>query len=175
MNYEIATDDQPAKGSVEAPVTIIEFTDYQCSSCARLQPVMDRLLAEYQGKARLVVRDFPLQRHPYAFKTAEAAEAAREQGKYWEYTAIRFQNQGALGSDQLKEYARQLQLDVEKFDAALTSGKFAEKAQRDVQDGARIGIQGAPTVFVNGRRVSETTYESLKAAIEAALKAPAKK
>jgi protein-disulfide isomerase len=173
--YEIATDDQPAQGSAEAPVTIIEFTDYQCSSCARLQPVMDRLLAEYQGKARLVVRDFPLQRHPYALKAAEAAEAAREQGKYWEYTTILFQNQGALGPDQLKEYARQLRLDVEKFDAALNSGMFADKVRSDVQDGARIGIQGAPTVFVNGRRVSETTYESLKAAIEAALKAPARK
>jgi protein-disulfide isomerase len=173
--YEIAMDDQPARGSADAPVTIIEFTDYQCSSCAGLKPVMDRLLAEYQGKARLVARDFPLQKHSYAFKAAEAAEAAREQGKYWEYTTILSQNQGALGPDQLREYAGQLRLDLEKFDAALASGKFAEKVRRDFQDGVRIGIQGTPTVFVNGRRVSETTYESLKAAIEAALKAPAKK
>jgi protein-disulfide isomerase len=173
--YEIATDDQPAQGDAEAPVTIIEFTDYQCSSCAKLQPVMDRLLAEYSGKVRLVTRDFPLQQHPYAFKAAEAAEAAREQGKYWEYTTILFQNQGALGSDQLKEYARQLRLDVEKFDAALASGKFARKVQRDVQDGLRIGVQATPTVFVNGRRVSEKTYEPLKAEIEGALRAPARK
>jgi protein-disulfide isomerase len=173
--YEIATDDQPGQGSAEAAVTIIEFTDYQCSSCAKLQPVMDRLLVEYSGKMRLVARDFPLQQHPYAFKAAEAAEAAREQGKYWEYTTILFQNQRALGSDQLKEYARQLRLDVEKFDATLTSGKFAEKVQRDFQDGLRIGIHATPTVFVNGRRISENTYESLKAAIEGALKAPAKK
>ena len=173
--YEIATDDQPAQGSADAPVTIIEFTDYQCSSCAGLRPVMDRLLAEYQGKARLVARDFPLQKHPYAFKAAEAAEAAREQGKYWEYTTILFQNQGALGPDQLKEYARQSRLDLEKFDATLASGKFAEKVRRDYQDGVRIGIQATPTVFVNGRRVSEPTYESLKATIEGALKAPAKK
>jgi protein-disulfide isomerase len=167
--YEIATDDQPALGSAEAPVTIIEFTDFQCSSCARLRPVMDRLLAEYQGKVRLVVRDFPLEQHPYAFKAAEAAEAAREQGKYWEYATILFQNQGALGLDQLKEYARQLRLDVEKFDATLASGKFAEKAQRDFQDGLRIGVRATPTVFVNGRRISENTYESLKVAIEGAL------
>jgi protein-disulfide isomerase len=173
--YEIATDDQPAQGSADAPVTIIEFTDYQCPSCAGLRPVMDRLLAEYQGKARLVARDFPLQKHPYAFKAAEAAEAAREQGKYWEYTTILFQNQGALGPDQLKEYARQSRLDLEKFDATLASGKFAEKVRRDYQDGVRIGIQATPTVFVNGRRVSEPTYESLKATIEGALKAPAKK
>jgi len=173
--YEIATDDQPAQGSAEAPVTIIEFTDYQCSSCAKLRPVMDRLLAEYSGKVRLVAREFPLQKHPYAFKAAEAAEAAREQEKYWEYTTILFQNQGALGSDQLREYARQLRLDVEKFDVALASGKFAQKVQRDFQDGLRIGIQATPTVFINGRRISENTYESLKAAIESALRAPAKK
>jgi protein-disulfide isomerase len=173
--YAIATDDQPAQGSAEATVTIIEFTDYQCSSCAKFQPVMDRLLAEYSGKLRLVARDFPLQKHPHAFKAAEAAEAAREQGKYWEYTTILFQNQGALGSDQLREYARQLRLDVEKFDVALASGKFAQKVQRDFQDGLRIGIQGTPTVFINGRRISENTYESLKAAIEGALRAPAKK
>jgi protein-disulfide isomerase len=172
--YAIATDDQPAQGSEDAPVTIIEFTDYQCSSCAGLRPVMDRLLAEYQGKARLVARDFPLQKHSYAFKAAEAAEAAREQGKYWEYTTILYQNQGALGPDQLTEYAGQLRLDLEKFDATLASGKFAEKVRRDFQDGVRIGIQATPTVFVNGRRVSENTYESLKSAIEAALKAPTK-
>jgi protein-disulfide isomerase len=121
-----------------------------------------------------VARDFPLQKHSYAFKAAEAAEAAREQDKYWEYTTILFQNQAALAPDQLREYARQSRLDLEKFDAALTTGKFAEKVRRDFQDGVRIGIQATPTVFVNGRRISETTYEPLKAAIEAALKAPAK-
>jgi protein-disulfide isomerase len=173
--YAIATDDQPAQGNADAPVTIIEFTDYQCSSCAKFQPVMDRLLAEYSGKVRLVARDFPLQKHPYAFKAAEAAEAAREQGKYWEYATILYQNQEALGPNQLREYAGQLRLDLEKFDAALASGKFAQKVQRDFQDGVRIGIQATPTVFINGRRVSENTYESLKAAIEGALKAPAKK
>jgi protein-disulfide isomerase len=156
-------------------VTIIEFTDYQCSSCAKFQPVMDRLLSEYSGKVRLVARDFPLQKHPYAFKAAEAAEAAREQDKYWEYTSILFQNQGALGPDQLKEYARQLRLDVEKFDSALTSGKFAKKVQRDFQDGMRIGVQATPTVFINGRRISDNTYESIKAAIEGALRTPANK
>jgi protein-disulfide isomerase len=173
--YEIATDDQPAQGSAEAPVTIIEFTDYQCSSCAKLRPVMDRLLAEYRGKVRLVARDFPLQQHPYAFKAAEAAEAAREQGKYWEYTTILFQNQGALGSDQLKEYASQTGLDRARFDAALGSGKFADRVQRDLREGAKLGINSTPAVFVNGRRVMEKNRESLTAAIESALKKGASK
>jgi protein-disulfide isomerase len=167
---KIATDDQPSKGDAAAPVTIIEFTDYQCPSCARQQPVIERLLAEYGGRVRLVVRDFPLEQHADAFKAAEAAEAAREQGKYWEYAAVLMKNQSELGADKLKEYAGGLGLDRVKFDAALDSGRFADKVRRDLQDGFRLGVNSTPSIFVNGRRASERTYESLKASIEAALK-----
>jgi protein-disulfide isomerase len=167
---KIATDDQPSKGDAAAPVTIVEFTDYQCPSCARQQPVIERLMAEYGGRVRLVVRDFPLEQHADAFKAAEAAEAAREQGKYWEYAAVLMQNQSELGADKLKEYAGRLGLDRAKFDAALDSGRFADKVRRDLQDGFRLGVSSTPSIFVNGRRASERTYESLKASIEAALK-----
>jgi protein-disulfide isomerase len=167
---KIATDDQPSKGDAAAPVTIVEFTDYQCPSCARQQPVLERLLAEYGGRVRLVVRDFPLEQHADAFKAAEAAEAAREQGKYWEYVAVLMQNQSELGAAKLKEYARRLGLDRAKFDAALDSGRFADKVRRDLQEGYRLGVGSTPSIFVNGRRASERTYESLKASIEAALK-----
>ncbi|MBD0326917.1 MAG: thioredoxin domain-containing protein, partial [Pyrinomonadaceae bacterium] len=173
--YNIATDDQPALGSPTAPVTIVEFTDYQCPSCAVTQPLIDKLVKEYEGKVRLVVRDFPLEQHADAYKAAEAAEAAREQGKYWEYVAILLRNQSALGIPKLKEYATQLALDRQKFDAALDSGKFADQVQRDLRDGMRLGITGTPTFFINGRKVSEPTPEALKAAIETALKETAKK
>jgi protein-disulfide isomerase len=169
--FKIATDDQPSKGDAAAPVTIVEFTDYQCPSCARQQPVIERLLAEYGGRIRLVVRDFPLEQHADAFKAAEAAEAAREQGKYWEYAAVLMQNQSELGAAKLKEYAGRLGLDRAKFDAALDSGKFADKVRRDLQDGFRLGVNSTPSIFVNGRPASERTYESLKASVEAALKA----
>ena len=168
--FAVATDDQPAKGNPSAAVTVVEFTDYQCPTCAQAQTVIERLLTEYSDRVRLVVRDFPLQMHPEARKAAEAAEAAREQGKYWDFTAILFRNQSALKPEQLKQYAQVIGLDRAKFDAALDSGKFSDKVERDILDGQRFGITGTPTFFVNGRRAKEITYEGLKAAIEAALK-----
>lgn len=169
--YQISTDDQPSKGTQSAAVTIVEFTDYQCSSCAATSPVLERLLTEYNGKVRLVVRDFPLEQHGDAFKAAVAAEAAREQGKYWEYVALLMKNQSALNPDQLKAYASQLSLDRKRFDEALDSDKFADKVQRDMRDGIKYGVAGTPAIFINGRLVADRTYETLKAAIDTTLKA----
>ena len=171
--FQISTDDQPTKGKPDAAVTVVEFTDYQCPVCAQTQPVLERLITEYGDRVRFVVRDFPLNQHKDAEKAAEAAEAAREQGKYWDFTAILFRNQSALSTDQLKQYAGVLGLDRKRFDAALDSGKFAPQVERDMRDGERIGVTGTPTFFVNGRQVPERTYEALKAAIEAALKTSA--
>ncbi|HLG18010.1 MAG TPA: thioredoxin domain-containing protein [Blastocatellia bacterium] len=172
---KISTDDQPWKGGAAAPVTIVEFTDFECPSCAGTQPVLEQIVKEYGDRVKLVTRDFPLNQHGFAFKAAEAAEAAREQGKYWEYIAILFNNQKALDVEKLREYARTLGLDLAKFDAALSSGKYTAKVQRDLDDGNRLGVDSTPTVFVNGRRMKERTIESLKAAVEAALKSPPKK
>lgn len=172
--FTISTDDQPSKGHPTAPVTIVEFTDFQCPSCAQTQPVIERTLKEFDGQVRLVIRDFPLEKHADAFKAAEAAEAARAQGKYWEYVALLFQHQSALGNDKLREYAAQLKLNAQQFNAALDAGKFTDAVQRDVQEGLRLGVNGTPTLFVNGRRVAEPSYEALKAAIEAALRAAEK-
>jgi protein-disulfide isomerase len=173
--YRIATDDQPEKGNPKAAVTLVEFTDYQCPVCAQAQPVLERLVSEYGDRVRFVVRDFPLTSiHADAEKAAEAAEAAREQGKYWDFTAILFRNQSQLKPEMLKQYAGVLGLDRAKFDAALDSGKFADKVERDINDGQKVGVNGTPTFFVNGRRVEDRTYEGLKAALDAALKAPAK-
>jgi protein-disulfide isomerase len=113
--------------------------------------------------------------HPEARKAAEAAEAAREQGKYWDFTAILFRNQSALKPEQLKQYAQVLGLDRAKFDAALETGRFADKVERDLLDGEKFGVSGTPTFFVNGRRAKDFTYETLKAAIEEALKSPARR
>jgi protein-disulfide isomerase len=172
---QISIDDQPSKGLATAPVTIVEFTDFQCPSCALAQPVLEKLTAEYGDRLRLVVRDFPLEMHEFARKAAEAAEAARAQGKYWEYAALLFANQKALGVDKLKEYATQVGLDRAKFDAALDSGQFAEKVQRDFQEGVILGVGSTPTFYVNGRINNDRTYEGLKAAIEKALAEKAKK
>lgn len=169
----IATDDQPVKGNPKAAVTIVEFTDFECPSCARQHPVLDRIVSEFGDRVRLVVRDFPLSQHANARKAAEAAEAAREQGKYWEYATVLFRNQSALGIDKLRQYATEVGLDRARFDASLDGGKFAEKVQRDLVDGRKLGVNGTPALYINGKRVSDNSYESLKSAVEAALKAEA--
>ncbi len=171
--YDIPVDDQPVKGNATAKVTIVEFTDFQCPACAQAQPVVERLAQEYGDRVKLVVRDFPLRQHANAFRAAEAAEAAREQGKYWEYVTILFGNQSALDVPQLKEYATRLKLDRQKFDGALDSGKYADAVRRDLQDGDKFGVNATPTLFINGRHVTDISYENLKALIDGALKSGA--
>ena len=168
--FKIALDDQPSKGNPKAAVTVVQFTDFQCPSCAQHHPIVERLLNEYGDSVRLVVRDFPLSQHANAMKAAEAAEAAREQGKYWEYTDLLYRNQSALQIDKLKQYASNLGLDRVRFDAALDSGKYSDKVQRDVAEGDRLGVDSTPTFFVNGRLVTDSSYAGLKSRIEAELK-----
>ena len=168
--FSIATENRPSKGKQGAPVTIVEFTDFQCPSCARTQPVLEQLLTEYGDKVRLVVRDFPLDRHQNAFVAAQAAEAASQQGKFWEYTDVLFKNQTALEPDKLKDYATQLGLDRTKFDGELDSGKFADTVRKDMKDGDKLGVDATPTIFINGRKIEgDKTHDSLKAAIDEAL------
>jgi protein-disulfide isomerase len=173
--FDIAIADSASKGAPNALVTIVEFTDYECPSCSATQPVLEELVKEFGDKVKLVARNFPLDQHKHAFKAAEASEAAREQGKYWEYAAILFKNQKALDVEKLKEYASQVGLDRKRFDAALDSGKFADKVKRDFADGEKIGVDSTPSVFINGKRVRDKSPEALKVAVEAAIKDAAKK
>jgi protein-disulfide isomerase len=168
--FSITTADQPSKGNAAARVTIVAFTDYQCPACAEIQVILERLIKEYGTTVRLVARDFPLVQHTQAFKAAEAAEAAREQGKYWEYVEVLLRNQSALEVTKLKEYASALNLDRSRFDQALATGKFADTVQRDIQDGLKVGVDSTPTLFINGRRVADKSYPALKAIIDKALK-----
>ncbi|MCA1635217.1 MAG: thioredoxin domain-containing protein [Acidobacteria bacterium] len=172
--YAISTDDQPTKGNPAAKITLVEFTDFQCPACAQAHPVIERIAQEYGDRVRVVVRDYPLHQHEHAMKAAEAAEAARAQGKYWEYASLLFQNQTALQVDKLKEYASRVGLDRGKFDAALDNGQFTAKVQRDVLEGQSVGVGGTPTLYLNGRRVTDASYDGLRTAIELALRAPAK-
>jgi protein-disulfide isomerase len=168
--FKIALDDQPSKGNSTAAVTVVQFTDFQCPSCAQHHPMIERLLNEYGNSVRLVVRDFPLSQHENARKAAEAAEAAREQGKYWEYTDLLYRNQSALQVERLKQFASNLGLDRTKFDAALDSCKYSDKVQRDIAEGDRLGVDSTPTFFVNGKLASDSSYAGLKTLIEAQLK-----
>jgi protein-disulfide isomerase len=172
---EISIDNRPWTGGANARVTIVEFSDFECPSCAATHPVLEELVKEFGDKVKLVERSYPLDQHKHAFKAAEAAEAAREQGKYWEYATVLFKNQKALEIEKLKEYASQLGLDRKKFDAALDSGKYSDSVKRDLADGDKGGVDSTPTVFINGKRALDKSREALKLAIEAAFADAVKK
>ena len=146
-------DDAPFLGRADAPVTLVEFSDYQCPFCQRFfATTLPTLKRDYidTGKLRYVFRDFPLDVHAQARKAAEAAHCAGEQGKYWEMHDALFRNQSALTPARLAEYARALGLDGSRFDQCLTSGRHTARIQRGLADGAAAGVQGTPG-FVVGK------------------------
>jgi len=169
----ISVDDDPARGAVNAPVTVVEFTDFQCPACAAMHPVLDEVLKSYGDKVRFVVRDFPLNQHENARKAAEAANAANEQGKFFEYIAILFEHQKALDVASLKKYASYLGLNRTKFDAALDRGVYAAEVDHDVQDGEMYGVSSTPTIFINGVQLRTLNADGLREAIDRATKSAA--
>jgi protein-disulfide isomerase len=166
----INTAGEPARGDVNAPVTVVEFTDFQCPACAAMQPVLDEVLPTYGNKVRFVVRNYPLRRHENARKAAEAANAANAQGKFFEYTALLFKRQNALDVPSLKKYASEVGLDRTRFDAELDKGVHAADVRHDLDDGEKAGIDSTPTVFINGVKLYDLSPEGLRAAIDKALK-----
>jgi len=154
---DISVDDDAIKGNPGAPVTIIEFSDYECPFCGRhVQDTLSKIMTEYvdTGKVRIVFRDYPLSFHQKAQKAAEAAECAGEQGKYWEMHDILFANQEALEIDDLKGYAAEIGLNTADFDACLDSGIMADEVAKDMADGQAAGVQGTPASFINGKLIS---------------------
>jgi protein-disulfide isomerase len=173
----ISADDDPTRGDPSAAVTIVEFTDFQCPSCAAMQPILDEVQKIYGNKVKLVVRDFPLAMHANARKAAEAANAANAQGKFFEYASLLFKRQNALDVASLKKYASELGLDRAQFDAALDGGKFAAEIKHDMDDGDIYGVDSTPAIFVNGMVLTEMSLEALRALIDkrlAAANTPAK-
>ena len=147
--------DDPAEGKADAPVTLIEFSDFQCPFCLRVMPTLKQLRAKYGDKLRVVWKDFPLtQIHPQAFVAAQAGNCAREQGKFWELHDRMFGNQSALQPDALKKYAADAGLDSAKFNQCLDSSKYEARVQDALSAGGRLGITSTPTSFVNGRIIS---------------------
>jgi predicted DsbA family dithiol-disulfide isomerase len=151
---DVAVGDGPPRGPEDAPVTIVEFSDFQCPYCARVNPTLDEILRRYPDQVRVLFRHFPLDFHQQAPKAAEASRCASEQGKFWEYHDLLFANQKALGVDQLKQYAGQLGLDQSNFDQCLDSGREAAAVQQDIADGRAAGVSGTPAFFINGRFVN---------------------
>ena len=167
----ISVDDDPSKGSATAPVTVVMFSDFQCSACSAAHPILQKVLAEYGDKIRFVVRDFPLQQiHENAFLAALAANAAYKQGKFFEFTEVLYRNQNALDIESLKKYATDLGLNLAQFELDLQSETNAAEIRKDMADGASYGIAGTPTIYVNGVKVRRNTAEYFREAIEKVLK-----
>lgn len=168
----ISVDDDPSRGNANAPVTVVEFTDFQCPACAAMQPVLEEVLKSYGEKVRFVVRDFPLPVHANARKAAEAANAANAQGKFFEYADLLFKRQDALDVPSLKKYATEMGLARPRFDAELDSGKYAAEVKHDIDDGDIYGVNGTPTIFVNGVVLNALSPDALRGAIDRALAKP---
>jgi protein-disulfide isomerase len=148
---EVAVDPKRVKGDPHAPVTIVEFSDFQCPFCIKVEPTMKEILKKYDGRVKLAYRDFPLlEVHPRAEKAAEAARCAAEQGKFWEFHDALFANQSKLSDADLISDARSLGLEEQPFQSCLASERFKTKIEADLQDGAKVGIAGTPGFFVNG-------------------------
>jgi protein-disulfide isomerase len=152
---DVGTAGRPERGGgPKAPVTIVEFSDYQCPFCSRAEGTVDQVMKAYGDKVRLVYRDFPLPMHPQARPAAEAANCAHAQGKFWEYHAKLFANQSALGDEKLKEYAKDLGLDAGKFEQCLATKPFKAAIDKDIADASKVGVTGTPAFFINGRMLS---------------------
>ncbi len=162
----------PTKGPANAPITIVEFSDYECPFCVRAEPTVKDLLAKYPGKIKLVYRDYPLPMHPRAPKAAEAAHCAGDQGKYWEMHDKLFSPGTKLEVADLKVHAREVGLDGAKFDKCLDSGEKAKDVEANRKAGDEAGVSGTPAFFINGRPLSGAQpLEAFSAIVDQELKA----
>jgi protein-disulfide isomerase len=149
---QIEIGDSPTKGPADAPITLIEFADFECPACQAAKPVIDKVLEGYIGKVRFVYKNYPLSIHPNAELAARAAVAALKQGKFWEMHAKMFEGGGPLERSRLDHIAREIGLDVKKFSADLDTEAVADRVAQDRKQGDSVDIQGTPTLFINGRR-----------------------
>ena len=152
---DVSAGGAPIRGSANAPVTIIEFSDFHCPYCKKVQPTLSRILSEYGDRVRLAYRDFPLdQLHPSARKAAEAARCANDQGKFWEFHDKLYGGGTDASPETLTRLAREIDMDVVAFQQCLSTGKHRSDIDRDIQEATSFGVTGTPGFFINGRLIS---------------------
>lgn len=168
--YNIAMDGLPFKGPANAAVTIAVFNDYQWPYCARLEPFFQQVLDKYPNNVKLVVKNFPLSSHKFAQKAATAALAANIQGKFWEFHSQLFKNYNVINDAKIQEIAKNLGLDMEKFNKDMQSPTIKRLIARDVSNGRQIGVRGTPTIYINGKVLKNRSIPGIYQVIEAELK-----
>ena len=167
---DISLQDTPVRGPAGAPLTLVEYADYECPYCQQVQPTLDQLEAAFKGKMAFAYKDLPLPMHPHAQKAAEASQCAGLQGKYWEYHDLLSKTK-ALEVSQLKAGARQLGLEPGAFDKCLDSGERAESVKSSQNEAQKLGLLGTPSFFLNGRFFSgNLSYDQMRQLLEDELK-----
>ncbi len=168
LRANFSTEDSPTYGPEDAPVTVVEFSDFECGYCRRVVGTLDQVKENYGDQVRIVFRQFPLQNHSHAQKAAEASLCANDQGKFWPMHDLLFTEQDRLDVASLEKKADRIGLDRARFDDCLASSRHAEKVRRDLKEGASVGVSGTPSLFVNGVNVpgGAGSYETLSQAID---------
>lgn len=168
---EVSLEGAPVKGAKDAPVTIVEFSDFECPFCSRVLPTVDKVMKDYEGKVKIAFRQNPLPFHQTAKPSAKAAMAAQAQGKFWEYHDILFKNQRDQTDENFVKWAKQLGLNVEKFKKDMKNPEFDKRIEADQNFARQNGAGGTPAFFINGvRLVGAQPYEKFKEIIDALLK-----
>lgn len=166
LSKPVSASDHSA-GPEDAPVVLVEYGDYECPNCGEAYPILRELRQQAGDILRFVFRNFPLvEIHPHAEQAAEAAESAAAQGKFWEMHNVLFENQEALAPRYLRLYARQIGLDLDRFDNDMETHAYGERIHTDFVSGMRSGVNGTPTFFINGTRFDQSwDYDSLWQAV----------
>ena len=165
--YSLNTNGSPSRGSENAKIAIVEFSDFQCPFCSRVTPTLDQIHKSYTDDVRIVFKHLPLSMHPKAPAAHAAAEAAHRQGKFWEMHDLIFAKQAEMSPEKYVEYARQIGLDVPRFQRDVASEEVKKKVEADAAEAARLGVSGTPAFFVNGRFLSGAQpYGSFEALIK---------
>jgi protein-disulfide isomerase len=170
-NHAIFINGAPYKGAPDAPIVIVEYTDFQCPYCARLVPTFSELLKRYPKEIKIVYKNYPLRGHPYAKKAAAAAMAAHQKGKFWEFHDRLFANHYRMNDEVIATIRKEMGLESAEFDALMTSPKIDRMIQQDIRQGQSIGVNSTPSVFINGVVQKDKRLEGFIETIEQELKA----
>ena len=162
MVYNIDVTNSPVRGPKTAPVRLVEFSDFQCPYCAELQKTLEQVLKAFPKDVQLIYKQYPLNIHPYARQAAAAALFANSQGKFWELHDRLFQNFTSITDQNIRKWVGEVGLNATDYDRALQTGKFEPVIQKDAADGAAAKVLGTPTIFVNGKRVHDRSFDGFK-------------